>query len=170
MADPEQRTLASVTMRFGVREHLVSAVSRLVSDFCGVVLGNADLSSRLYMAAHELCENLAKYADGSQSVLSLELEERDDLYIIRIAAKNLAAPERLSDVERRLAELTSAGSAVEHYDKLIRETAGREGVSGLGLARIQAEGGFELDYTISGDEVTIVAQTEVIRKDMRAVT
>ncbi len=38
-----------------------------------------------------------------------------------------------------------------------------EGVSGLGLARVRAEGGLDVDYKIEGNELTIIAHAPVER-------
>ena len=47
------------------------------------------------------------------------------------------------------------------YDRMIEESAPLEGVSGLGLARIRAEGGLDFDYTIEGDELTLIVTAPV---------
>ncbi len=83
---------------------------------------------------------------------------------MKISARNEASPERLREVERRLFELKAASDhRLKHYDELICETAMVEGVSGLGLARVRAEGGLDVDYTIEGNELTIIAHAPVER-------
>ncbi len=134
-------------------ERLATAVLRLVASFCSMT----NVSSRFYMAAHELAENITKYSVGPCVSLELALEEGDSACIMKIRARNQASPERLREVERRFAELGAAIDPVKHYDHLICSTAMLEGVSGLGLARIRAEGGLDLEYSIEGSELTIVA-------------
>ncbi|WP_437585846.1 hypothetical protein [Sorangium sp. So ce1000] len=140
---------------------MASAVLRLVSSFCRVVLDDESESSRFYMAAHELVENLIKYSSGPEVGLEFVLEEGEGARVLVIRARNEASPERLREVERRLSALKSASDPVKHYDELICETAMVEGGSGLGLARVRAEGGLEVDYAIEGNELTIIAQAPV---------
>ncbi len=148
---------------FFPNERLSTAVLRLVSSFCGQVLDDANVSSRFYMAAHELAENITKYSSGSRVSLELALEEDQSSQVMKIRARNEASPERLREVERQLIALKAASDPVKHYDQLITETAMIEGISGLGLARVRAEGGLDMDYTIEGNELTIIAHAPIGR-------
>ncbi|WP_437475823.1 hypothetical protein WME75_24505 [Sorangium sp. So ce1014] len=150
-------------MTFFPNERLSTAVLRLVSSFCGQVLDDANVSSRFYMAAHELAENITKYSSGSRVSLELALEEDQSSQVMKIRARNEASPERLREVERQLIALKAASDPVKHYDQLITETAMIEGISGLGLARVRAEGGLDMDYTIEGNELTIIAHAPIGR-------
>jgi hypothetical protein len=60
------------------------------------------------------------------------------------------------EVEQRIIALMAAKDPAAFYDRLIEESIAHKGVSGLGLARIRAESGFDFDYTIEGDELTLV--------------
>ena len=161
--DESQKLSLFVCLSFQPNEYLVSAISRLVSDFCEIGLKDLDITSRFHMAAHELAENIIKYSSGPRVSLELALEERDGACVMKICARNEASPERLREVERRLFELKTAVDPVKHYDDLIIETAMVEGVSGLGLARVRAEGGLDVDYKIEGNELTIIAHAPVGR-------
>jgi hypothetical protein len=129
-----------------------------VLDFCRLALSDNDDGDRYYMAAHELAENVAKYSTGTRVSLDLVMTEQDGVYAMKIHARNETSPEKLRDVAERLSELKRAPDALEFYDRLILETAGAEGISGLGLARIRAEGELEIDYSINGSELTIMAK------------
>ena len=150
-----------ICMSFCPSEHLVSAISQLVSDFCKIGLRDLDISSRFHMAAHELAENITKYSTTSRVSLEVELSERDGVHILSVKTRNEASPERLKEVERRLQELKLTKDPVELYDRMIEQSAPLDGVSGLGLARIRAEGGLEFDYAIDGNELTLVVQAPV---------
>lgn len=113
------------------------------------------------MAAHELVENVLKYGSSSEVGLEFELERGEGQSFVRLRTRNSAAPERLAEVERLVAELKSAQDPVAYYDRLIRSTAPVIGTSGLGLARIRAEAGLEVDCTVQGPEVSIVVQATV---------
>ncbi|KYF60588.1 hypothetical protein WME92_27945 [Sorangium sp. So ce307] len=163
VSEPSQNGSLFLCITFYPTERMANSVLRLVSSFCSMVLDDANVSSRFYMAAHELAENIIKYSSGPRVSLELALEERDSSCVMKICARNEASPERLREVERRLFELKTAVDPVKHYDDLITETAMVEGVSGLGLARVRAEGGLDVDYKIEGNELTIIAQAPVGR-------
>jgi hypothetical protein len=150
-----------ICLSFFPSEYLVSAVSQLVSDFCQIGLRDLDVSSRFHMAAHELAENITKYSTASRVSLEVELAETDGVHTLSVRTKNQASPARLAEVEKRLEELKTTKDPVGLYDRMIEESAPLEGVSGLGLARIRAEGGLDFDYRINGNELTLVVQGPV---------
>lgn len=124
-----------------------------------MTIDDRDTTSRLHMAAHELVENVLKYGSTPEVGLEFELERRNDGQIVRLRTRNTAAPEQLDEVTRRVTELRAAPDPVAYYDRLIRSTAPMIGVSGLGLARIRAEAGLDVDCSVEGREVSIVVQT-----------
>lgn len=150
-----------IRLSFFPNAYLATAVSRAVSEFCHVVLRDPDLIDRIHMAAHELAENVAKYSVASPVNLEVELAENEGLHVLIIRARNSAAPERLAEVQRRLAELKATDDPAALYYHLIQESLTREGGSGLGLARIRAESGLDLDYSISGNELTVILKSAV---------
>jgi hypothetical protein len=159
----DKTVLLFISLAFFPSEFLVTAISQLVSDFCQIGLRDLDLSSRFHMAAHELAENITKYSTRSRVSLEMELSETAGIHTLSVRTKNHTSPDRLVEVERRLLELKTTKDPVALYDRMIEETAPLEGVSGLGLARIRAEGGLEFDYCIEGDELTMVVQSPVPR-------
>ncbi|XXU13508.1 hypothetical protein WMF47_32080 [Sorangium sp. So ce861] len=163
VSEPSSSGSLFLCITFYPTERMASSVLRLVSSFCSMVLDDPNVSSRFYMAAHELAENVIKYSSGPRVSLELALEESESACVMKICARNEASPERLREVERRLFELKTATDPVKHYDDLICETAMVEGVSGLGLARVRAEGGLDVDYKIEGNELTIIAHAPVGR-------
>lgn len=151
-----------ICLSFFPSEYFVTAISQLVCDFCEIGFRDLDLTSRFHMAAHELAENITKYSTTSRVSLEVELKGNDDgQHVLSIRTRNEASPDRLQEVARRLEELKSTKDPVELYDRMIEESAPVEGVSGLGLARIKAEGGLEFDYDIAGNELTVVVQGPV---------
>lgn len=140
---------------------MVTAVSNLVSEFCRSLLKDPDVADRFHMAAQELAENLVKYSSGAQVSLSAELITSGDDAVLQLVAKNHSTQEQLRAVERKLVELTTASDPVEFYDRLIREAAPHADGSGLGLARIRAEGEFDVDYKIEGTELMISVRASV---------
>jgi hypothetical protein len=158
---PDKNVSLFICLSFFPNEYLVSAVSQLVSDFCQIGLRDLDISSRFHMAAHELAENITKYSTASRVSLEVELAETDGVHTLSVRTKNEASPDRLAAVEKRLEELKTTKDPVGLYDRMIEESAPLEGVSGLGLARIRAEGGLDFDYRINGNELTLVVQAPV---------
>lgn len=157
----EENVSLFIRLAFFPSACLVSAISRLVSDFCQIGLRDVDLSARFHMAAHELAENITKYSTTSRVSLEVELAERNGQHTLSVRTKNRTSPERLADLEKRLHELKATKDPAALYDRIIEETAPLEGVSGLGLARIRAEGGLDFDYTIDGDELTLAVTAPV---------
>lgn len=124
-----------------------------------MTIGDLETTARLHMAAHELVENVLKYGSTPELGLEFELERESDRSIVRLRTRNSAAPEQLREVKRRVSELKAAADPIAYYDQLIRSTAPMIGMSGLGLARIRAEAGLDVDCTVEGGEVSIVVQT-----------
>ena len=153
-----------IRISFSPRTHLVSAVSQLAAEFCRLELGDRDATSHLHMVAHELAENIAKYSTAPEVTLEVDLSEDAAGRALTIRTRNRASPERLADVARRLRELELADNPDALYDRWLEESLAVEGVSGLGLARIRAESGLDLAYSIDGDELTVVVKATLRRQ------
>jgi len=137
---------------------MAGKIANWLIDFCQMTIGDRETTSRLHMAAHELVENVLKYGSTPEVGLEFELERGDENSIVRLRTRNTAAPEQLEEVTRRVMELRAAVDPIAYYDQLIRATAPMVGMSGLGLARIRAEAGLDVDCSVSGREVSIVVQ------------
>jgi hypothetical protein len=140
---------------------LIWRTSRYVRDFYGNVLADPDACARVMLTAHELLENAAKYSADGHGQLEVELVEHDGQPYVRIATSNLASPDRLAELRRFFDESGRTPDPIALYDQMIARTAQRTDGSGLGLARIRAEGEMTLSHVINGDTVTIVAETPV---------
>ena len=159
MTDPgNARALVSLTLSFRPLANQIGPLRTLLSDLCKPHLADADGLSRLLLAAHELLENVVKYSTGEAAEFHLLLEAKANGLLVRLRTKNRAAPERLADAQWRLDALANASDPVAHYDELIRESAGRLDVSGLGLARIPAESEMELRYATEHDWLILTAE------------
>jgi len=137
---------------------MAGKIANWLMDFCQMTVNDRETTSRLHMAAHELVENVLKYGSLPEVGLEFELERRDHQDIVRLKTRNTAAPEQLEEVTRRVTELRAAADPIAYYDRLIRATAPVLGMSGLGLARIRAEAGLDVDCSVDGREVSIVVQ------------
>ena len=159
-----------IRVSFTPNTHFVASISRLVNDFCRITLRDTEISVRFQIAAHELAENIAKYSTGPDVSVDIELLDKEGKHALRLRTRNRTSPERLVEVEKRVTALMAAQDPAAFYDRLIEESIAHKGVSGLGLARIRAESGFDFDYSIQGDELTLVVSGPVPKPPQMAAS
>ena len=152
------RAHVSLTLCFVPLAEQIDGLRTTLSDLCKPYLLDADDLSRVLLAAHELLENIVKYSLGGAAEFHFALECTEPGLRVRLRTKNLAHPDRLTDVRRRLDALRAAPDPISHYDELIRAAAGRRDGSGLGLARIPAESELELGYAIEHGYLVLTAE------------
>ena len=152
---------AAIKLDFVPEMRLIWRTSRYVRDFYGNVLADPDACARVMLTAHELLENAAKYSSDGLGHLQIELVEREGQAYVQICTSNRAAAESLGELRRFFEENARTPDPIALYDRMIARTAQRTEGSGLGLARIRAEGEMELSHFLEGDVVTIVAETPV---------
>jgi hypothetical protein len=146
---------AAVCLSLPPTQGMVGKVAAWLTSFCELTLDDAELASRVHMAAYELVENVLKYGEGPEIDLELELVRCAQAATLRLTAHNTAKPERVQEVVRRIRELKSAADPVAYYDRLVRETAPLSDRSGLGLARIAVEGYLGIDVKVEGQRLSI---------------
>jgi hypothetical protein len=153
---------ASAAIRFDYRPRvqLIASTRALVTDMCHQLFDDADATSRVAMTAHELMENVAKYSSGGEGSVEVELTQRNGRNYVQVSTKNRASPEQRAHLQHLIDELRGAVDPIAYYDAVIAKSMRSKG-SGLGLARIRAEGEMDVDLSIEGDEVTISAQGSV---------
>jgi hypothetical protein len=156
---------AAIHLDFSPEVKMISRTSRYVCDFYRNVLADDDASARVMMAAHELLENAAKYSSDGLGRLQIELTRKGGRDVVRIRTSNRARPEKLGELREFFEENGRCPDPIALYDRMIARSAQRPVGSGLGLARIRAEGEMELTLAVQGDEVTITAETAVEIKD-----
>lgn len=141
---------------------MVSIVRRFVEETFEKIVGDADAVFRVSLAVHELLENAAKYAVGDTTDLTVRFESGGAGAHIRLT--NQTTPERLARLRAFVSEIQSSDSPLVLYHAMMRRTLGVVGESGLGLARIRAEGGLDLSLEIEGTTVTVVASCPPARR------
>ncbi|HEY4015757.1 MAG TPA: ATP-binding protein [Polyangiaceae bacterium] len=116
---------------------------------------------RIAMAVHELLENAIKYSldDASQVRIEIRAGKRR----ISIRTDNRASGASIGAVRDMIRRIHEADDPFEFYCNLVRASAERDEQSGLGLARICAEAGLELDSDVTGDHVSITADAPIER-------
>jgi two-component sensor histidine kinase len=137
---------------------LLATVRRFVTDFYERVLNDAELASRLSLAAHELLENAAAYSVDGHSVMSIGIRRRDGGVEVAIDTRNRALAEQATKLRAQLDELAAAADVAAHYQVLMRRSARQPEGSGLGLGRISAEADMAIRYEIVDDTVHVQAR------------
>lgn len=150
-------------MASGSPHAFVQRTIRWLTELSRLYVVDADMESRLRIVVAELTENVGKYATGGKATVSVTIEQRDEQVYVRVETSN-SAPER--DIERAVAllsQIRDANDRVFYYDQLVKSVAPTRvpGVSGLGIARIAAEGQLGLDYRVEGDVLTIRVETPI---------
>jgi len=149
----------SPTLSFGLQiqphARMVSIVRRFVEESFEKIVGDPEAVFRVSLAVHELLENAAKYAVGDQTGLQVHFETNGSA--VRIKLTNQTTPEHIERLRTCISEIQTAEEPFVLYQNMMRRTFGIQKESGLGLARIRAEGELDLSLEIDGTMVTIVA-------------
>jgi hypothetical protein len=134
---------------------LTTVVRRFITDFYERVLSDDDSTSRLALATQELLENAIKYGVAGDTTLSIDFDRKTSS--VRIRTSNRSDPDNIAILRRRFAEMSAAPDAFKFYQQVLRSSVHETVGSGLGLARIRCEGEMDLDLTVNGDLVGIMA-------------
>jgi hypothetical protein len=141
---------AAIRLDFVPEVRLIWRTSRYVRDFYGNVLADPDACARVMLTAHELLENAAKYSTDGFGHLEIDLHERDGQAYVQVKIRNRASAESLAELRRFFDENRRIPDPIALYDQMIARAAQRAEGSGLGLARIRAEG--ETPVRLKGQE------------------
>ena len=155
---PPPRTIASTSVHWATPPpaSLASQTREFLSNLYGELL-DLDEVDCIAMTAHELLENVAEYSAEGASRIDVLLEDDNGRTQVRVRTCNSAPPDRLDELQRLVDRIRSTPDPLAVYDELIAGSPFRQG-SGLGLARIRAEADMQLECTVHGCIVTIVAQ------------
>jgi anti-sigma regulatory factor (Ser/Thr protein kinase) len=155
--------VAYFELNFKPNVALVSVVRRFVMEFYQRFLSDPDGTSRVALATHELLENAVKYSKDGETTIRIEVDANTKPKRVKIVLRNRAAPHDIVAIREVLDGVSSASDANDFYQKLLVSKARSREQSGLGLARICAEGEMTLSYFVEGDLATIEANTLVGR-------
>jgi hypothetical protein len=140
---------------------LITATRQLVQAVCAEVLGDLDTGYQVAMAAHELMENLAQHSCGGDMEFEVSLRHGEKQDYICIRTRNRATAQKLADLNDTLNTVEAAADPFETYVQFLHRSSARAGGSGLGFARMRAEGDMTLNHVICGDQVTVFAELPV---------
>ena len=154
------------TLSFGLqiqpRSRMVSIVRRFVEESFEKIVGDPEAVFRVSLAVHELLENAAKYAVGDKMDLAVHFESNGAGPIIKLT--NQTTPEHIERLRACISEIQASDHPAALYQDMMRRTFGVRDESGLGLARIRAEGELNLSLKIEETTVTIVASYAPARR------
>lgn len=145
-------------LNFKPNVQLVSVVRRFVTEFYQRFLSDPDGTSRVALATHELLENAVKYSKDGETTIRIEVEQTKPK-IVRIVLRNRAEPANIEAIREVLDGVNKAEDSFTFYQTLIAAKAKKREGSGLGLARICAEGEMKVTYEVVEDDVTIIQAT-----------
>jgi two-component sensor histidine kinase len=151
---------ASVEILFRPSTNLVPVVRRFVNEFYARVLADAELTSRLALATHELVENAVKYGCSEETRLRLQVAHDGNDQAVVIQTWNRIDSASADHLRRHFTEMKGV-PADEHYQHRMKIAAKSVDGSGLGLARIRAESDMTLDFALEGDTVCISARASM---------
>jgi len=152
---------AYVELKFCPNVELIHVVRRFVSNFYERLLADADATSRLALATHELLENAVKFASDGESTIRIGVTKERGLSHVTIRTWNRSSAENIATIEKMVDEMSAAQDLFAYYQTVMRKNAKKREGSRLGLARICAEAEMAIDCQIFQDEVCIMARTQV---------
>jgi anti-sigma regulatory factor (Ser/Thr protein kinase) len=139
----------------------VSTVRRFVSDFYGRMLADADATSRIALATHELLENTVRYSLDGKTAIRIGLRREEGATVVEIQTRNRSSQENATTLTRLLDEMAQAPDANEFYLILMQRSAKRRDGSGLGMGRIRAESEMQVSYRLEGDVIALLAEARL---------
>jgi len=151
-----------VELNFRPNVQLVSVVRRFVSEFYQRTLSDPDGTSRVALATHELLENAVKYSKDGETTIRIEVKADASPRTVSIMLRNRAEEQHIAAIREIVDGLGACKDAFTFYqDLLVSKARNKEG-SGLGLARICAEGEMRVTFdVIDADLVVLEATTQV---------
>ncbi len=139
-------TEAYCELSFSPNVSLIATVRRFVAEFYTRVLNDADVTSRLVVATHELLENAVRYSVDGQSAIRIGVRRADESIHVTIETRNKTATANVAELTALLDEMTSAADRNGFYQVLMKRSSKRQDGSG------------DLKSTTERDQSTLTAR------------
>jgi hypothetical protein len=140
----------------------ISIAQRVVDDLSGRLFGDQDIGWRLAMATHELLDNALRYGRDGTANLVLLIEQVQGGRTASVRVRSRADGEAVQELRRRVGRLGEAKDAWAFYIDAMRQTARETTGSGLGLARLSAEGEMTVSLAEEApDFVSVLAELRI---------
>ena len=140
---------------------LVTVIRRFVTEFYQRFLDNPDATSRVALATHELLENAMKYSKDGHTTIRIEVRGTTEK-TVHLMLRNRAHAKDIVAIREVLDGVASASDAADFYYQLIARKAREKSASGLGLARICAEGEMKITYRVEDVDLATLEATTVV--------
>jgi anti-sigma regulatory factor (Ser/Thr protein kinase) len=135
-------------LRFSPNVKLISTVRRFVGEFYERVLGDAEITSRLVVATHELLENTVRYSLDGQSGIRIGVRRYAGMVHVVIDTNNRTDAKHRAELMALLEEMQASGSRASFYQTLMRRSVKRlEG----------SESEMDLTCTLEDEDVVTLA-------------
>jgi hypothetical protein len=157
---------AHFELSFSPNVRLVAPVRRFVSEFYARALGDPEVSSQLAVATHELLDNTVRYSVDGNTTIRIGIQREGGELHVTIHTRNRAPSGHIEALRQILDELRATDDPDQHYQVMMRRSVQRKEGSGLGLGRIHAETGMNVEYRIDGDEVHLTAHAAFAAKEV----
>lgn len=136
----------------------ISEARCIVDDISRRLLEDEDAGWRAAMAAHELLDNARKYGLDRTTRWRLAIAKADPGHVLVLSVRSRSTPANL-DTIKQLAELVKTTDPDGHYRAALLRATTTHAASGLGLARIRAEGEMALTFTCDDEGYVAVEAT-----------
>lgn len=155
---------ADIELTLSPGEERISLVRRFVEQYYEKVLDDVDAVARIAMATHELLENAAKYSTNGVARMRIEFQSNGPTDRVRLVLRNQGNADAVASIQGAFQEMRQYDDPFVWYQVLMRRAARRKEGSGLGLARIAAEGEMRLELRLDNNEICICAEADVGRR------
>jgi hypothetical protein len=139
----------------------ITTARRFVASLYATILGDADVASRIALAAHEMLENGLKYSVDGETSLRVSLSRVRGTRTLRVETKNRVSDDDREALEDVFAEMRRVADRDAYYQFTLHRARARRRGSGLGLARIWAEAEMELEHFYDDGFSTILAAATI---------
>jgi hypothetical protein len=158
MTSPIDLALSThLEMSFRPDLEIVGIVRRFVADMYRRARIDAADVDRIAMATHELVENAVRFSRAGAPLLRIDIATSEPR-TVTIRTTNAASDEDCAAAKGLVEAMRAAADPASFYRTILRKSAARPHGSGLGLARIFAEGELHVDCEVENGTLVMTAK------------